>query len=97
MSFVGPRPLLPEYEELYNDNQAKRNKITPGLTGLAQIKGRNNISWEDKLNYDVYYVENKSFLLDIKIILKTIIIIFSWTHLASDNYMPAEKFKGDQE
>ncbi|RLA83045.1 MAG: lipid carrier--UDP-N-acetylgalactosaminyltransferase, partial [Epsilonproteobacteria bacterium] len=68
MSFVGPRPLLVEYLKLYNDEQAKRHDVKPGITGWAQINGRNAISWEKKFEYDVWYVENQSFMLDMKII-----------------------------
>src|SRR5699024_11915831 len=69
MSFVGPRPLLMEYLPLYNEEQSRRHEVRPGITGLAQVNGRNAIEWEDKFKLDVYYVENQSFLLDIKILL----------------------------
>lgn len=72
MSFVGPRPLLPEYLPLYNDFQKKRHLVKPGITGWAQIKGRNTISWQQKFELDVWYVENQSFLLDFKILLTTV-------------------------
>jgi len=75
MSFVGPRPLLTKYLPLYNLSQRKRHAVKPGLTGLAQINGRSSISWEKKFEFDVYYVENVSFILDLKIILKTIYIV----------------------
>ena len=68
MSFVGPRPLLIEYLDLYNNKQKKRHDVKPGITGWAQVNGRNAISWEQKFEYDVWYVENQSFLLDIKIL-----------------------------
>ena len=72
MCFVGPRPLLVEYLDFYNDYQIKRHLIKPGLTGWAQINGRNLISWEEKFNLDIWYIENRTFILDIKIILITI-------------------------
>lgn len=71
MSFVGPRPLLPEYLPLYNQRQRRRHDVKPGITGWAQVNGRNAISWEQKFEYDVWYVENQSFLLDLKILLLT--------------------------
>ena len=71
MSFVGPRPLLVEYLELYNQEQAKRHNVKPGITGWAQVNGRNAISWEEKFKLDVYYVEHISFMLDCKILYMT--------------------------
>jgi len=71
MSFVGPRPLLVDYLTLYNERQSRRHEVRPGLTGWSQINGRNSISWEEKFELDIWYVENASFGLDIKIILKT--------------------------
>ncbi|WP_178988423.1 sugar transferase [Winogradskyella schleiferi] len=72
MSLVGPRPLLPKYLPLYNKRQNRRHEVIPGITGWAQVNGRNAISWEEKFELDVYYVDNQSFLLDLKIIFKTI-------------------------
>lgn len=72
MSFVGPRPLLPEYLPLYSKEQARRHEVKPGITGWAQVNGRNAISWKRKFELDVYYVDNQSFILDLKILLKTI-------------------------
>lgn len=72
MSLIGPRPLLPEYLKLYNKRQNRRHEVTPGISGWAQVNGRNAISWEKKFEYDIYYVDNQSFLLDLKIIWLTI-------------------------
>jgi len=72
MSLVGPRPLLMEYISLYNTEQARRHEVKPGITGWAQVNGRNAISWEDKFKFDVWYVDNRSFWLDLKILLLTI-------------------------
>jgi lipopolysaccharide/colanic/teichoic acid biosynthesis glycosyltransferase len=72
MSLVGPRPLLPQYLKLYNTTQNKRHEVKPGISGWAQVNGRNSISWEKKFEYDVYYVDKQSFLLDLKIIFMTI-------------------------
>jgi len=73
MSFVGPRPLLPEYLSLYTEEQIRRHEVKPGITGWAQVNGRNSISWERKLELDVWYMENQSFALDMKIIFMTIV------------------------
>lgn len=72
MSLIGPRPLLPEYEDYYNSFQKRRSEVTPGITGWAQVNGRNAISWEEKFNFDVWYVDNISFKLDVKIFFLTI-------------------------
>lgn len=90
MSFVGPRPLLVKYLPLYNEEQRKRHEIHPGLTGYAQINGRNAISWEEKFKYDLYYVNNVTFLFDIKILFSTVIkiILRSDINNAEDITMP---------
>ncbi len=72
MSFIGPRPLLLRYLPYYTENEKKRHNVRPGITGLAQVSGRNYLNWKERLNYDVFYVENLSLILDIKIILKTV-------------------------
>ncbi len=94
MSFVGPRPLLIEYLPLYNDEQKKRHTVKPGITGWAQVNGRNAISWEAKFNYDVWYVENQSFLLDMKILWMTFLKVVKRSDISSDSTVTMEKFKG---
>jgi len=76
MSFVGPRPLLVEYLPFYKERHKKRHLVKPGLTGLAQINGRNNTTWNERLDYDIQYVENQSFALDLKILLSTVVKVF---------------------
>jgi len=95
MSFVGPRPLLVEYLELYNNEQRKRHNVTPGITGWAQVNGRNAISWKEKFTYDVWYVENQSFLLDIKILWLTFFKVINRSDISSASSVTVEKFKGD--
>jgi lipopolysaccharide/colanic/teichoic acid biosynthesis glycosyltransferase len=95
MSLIGPRPLLPEYLELYNSEQKKRHNVKPGITGWAQINGRNAIEWQQKFEYDVWYVENISFLLDIKIFLKTFIKVFKSEGVSAKNEATTFKFMGN--
>lgn len=95
MSIIGPRPLLIEYLPLYNEHQKKRHNVKPGITGWAQVNGRNAISWQDRLNLDVWYVENISFWLDIKIFFMTIMKIFKRDGISSDTSATMEKFKGN--
>jgi undecaprenyl phosphate N,N'-diacetylbacillosamine 1-phosphate transferase len=95
MSFIGPRPLLVEYLPLYNEEQSKRHLVTPGITGWAQINGRNTISWQKKFEYDVWYVKNQSFLLDLKIIFMTIFKVFKAEGISGEGVATMEKFKGD--
>ncbi len=94
MSFVGPRPLLVEYLECYNDEQKKRHTVTPGITGWAQVNGRNAISWEQKFKYDVWYVENQSFLLDLKIMWMTFLKVIKRSDVNSSSSVTMEKFEG---
>ncbi len=94
MSFVGPRPLLPEYLPLYNDKQRKRHKIKPGITGWAQVNGRNAISWEQKFEYDVWYVAHQSFALDLKILFKTVQKVFRSEGIAQEGQVTGERFTG---
>jgi len=97
MSLVGPRPLLVEYLPLYNENQARRHEMRPGITGLAQVNGRNAISWEDKFDYDIKYIDNFSLLLDLKIIIKTFSKVFKREDINNQDHATMTKFKGDQE
>lgn len=94
MSLIGPRPLLPEYLPLYNEVQKRRHDVLPGITGWAQVNGRNAISWEQKFEFDVYYVDNLSFLLDCKIIYLTIKKVINREGIAAANSVSAEAFKG---
>lgn len=95
MSFVGPRPLLIEYLPLYTEEQNKRHRILPGLTGLAQINGRNQISWSKKFKYDIEYVKTMSFLLDINILLQTLRVVVSKKGINPDKSSSTRKFKGE--
>lgn len=94
MSIVGPRPLLVRYLPLYNDRQKRRHEVRPGVTGLAQVKGRNSISWEKKFEWDVRYVEHVSLLLDLKIILDTIGVVLKKEGINSDTAATMEEFRG---
>lgn len=96
ISLVGPRPLLMEYLPLYNDEQKKRHNVKPGITGWAQVNGRNAISWDEKFKLDVWYAENQSFKLDMYIIYKTIINILQHKDINAPNHVTAEKFKGNK-
>lgn len=94
MSLIGPRPLLVEYLPLYDDKQKIRHTVRPGITGWAQINGRNAISWEKKFEYDVWYVKNLSFVLDVKIFFLTIKKVIIKEGISSDTSATMEKFKG---
>ena len=94
MSIIGPRPLLVEYLPLYNETQKRRHYVKPGITGWAQINGRNAISWEDKFTLDVYYVENQSFLLDLKIIFLTIKKVLVSEGISQQGQATTTKFEG---
>jgi len=96
MSFVGPRPLLIEYLDLYNDKQKRRHDVKPGITGWAQVNGRNAISWEQKFEYDVWYVDNQSFLLDMKILWMTFLKVVKRSDISSDTSVTMEKFTGSK-
>jgi undecaprenyl phosphate N,N'-diacetylbacillosamine 1-phosphate transferase len=96
MSFVGPRPLLIEYLDLYNNEQKRRHNVKPGITGWAQVNGRNAISWEQKFKYDVWYVDNQSILLDIKILWLTFLKVVKRSDISSSSSMTMEKFTGSK-
>jgi len=95
MSFVGPRPLLIEYLPLYNETQKRRHEVKPGITGWAQVNGRNAISWEQKFEYDVWYVDNQSFWLDMKILWMTFLKVVKRSDINSKTSATMEKFTGD--
>ncbi len=95
MSLIGPRPLLPEYLTLYNKEQQKRHNVRPGITGWAQVNGRNAISWKQKFEYDVWYVENLTFALDVNIILKTLKKVFISEGITAEGQATTQPFKGN--
>ena len=95
MSLVGPRPLLVDYLPLYNSRQSRRHEVKPGITGWAQVNGRNTISWQQKFDYDVYYVENLSFMLDVKILYLTVLKVFKSEGINADQSATTEKFNGN--
>lgn len=94
MSLVGPRPLLVQYLPLYNAEQARRHNVRPGITGWAQVNGRNAISWDQKFKFDVWYVDNQSLLLDFKILLLTVKKVFVREGISADGHVTIEPFKG---
>lgn len=96
MSLVGPRPLLIEYLEKYTPEQARRHEVRPGVTGWAQVNGRNALSWEEKFKLDIWYVENRSFWLDIKILFMTVKQVFKRDNISQDGHATMEKFKGGE-
>src|SRR5690554_6574015 len=95
MSLVGPRPLLVEYLPLYNEEQARRHEVRPGITGWAQVNGRNAISWQQKFEYDVWYVKNLSFFLDLKILFLTIKKVVLREDISQEGEATIEIFKGN--
>ena len=95
LSLVGPRPLLMEYLELYTENQLRRHEVKPGITGWAQVNGRNAISWEEKFRLDVWYVDNQSLWLDIKIILLTLKKVFLRDGISAEGEATMPKFTGN--
>ena len=96
MSLVGPRPLLVEYLELYSPEQARRHEVKPGITGWAQVNGRNGISWEEKFTLDVWYIDNQSFWLDIKILWKTAWGVLKREGISHPNHVSMEPFRGSK-
>ncbi|MGL4939342.1 sugar transferase, partial [Shewanella sp.] len=97
MSLVGPRPLLMQYLPLYSKEQARRHEVRPGITGWAQINGRNAISWEEKFKLDVWYVDNRSFWLDFKILLLTVRKVFIKDGISAEGHVTIEPFRGSHE
>jgi lipopolysaccharide/colanic/teichoic acid biosynthesis glycosyltransferase len=96
MSFVGPRPLLMEYLPLYTKEQARRHDVRPGLTGWAQINGRNSLNWEEKFKLDVWYVDNQSLLLDMKIMVLTAVKVFQRDGISANGEATMPKFQGSR-
>lgn len=96
MNLVGPRPLLTEYMPLYTKDQMRRHDVLPGITGWAQVNGRNALSWEEKFELDTWYVDNRSFLLDVKILALTFAAVFRTGEINQEGHATAEKFKGTQ-
>jgi lipopolysaccharide/colanic/teichoic acid biosynthesis glycosyltransferase len=94
MSLVGPRPLLVEYLPLYSEKQSKRHEVKPGITGWAQVNGRNAISWDEKFDLDVWYVDNQSIWLDIKILWMTVKKVIMRDGISQNNHVTMDKFKG---
>ena len=97
MSFIGPRPLLTEYLELYSPEQMRRHEVLPGISGWAQVNGRNTLTWDEKFNYDVYYVDHYGFGMDMKIFFKTIENVIRQDGINSGKENTMEKFKGNKE
>tara|TARA_B110000259_G_C14021247_1_gene403146 strand:- start:2503 stop:3114 length:612 start_codon:yes stop_codon:yes gene_type:complete len=95
MSLVGPRPLLVEYLPLYSQTQARRHEVRPGITGWAQVNGRNQINWNDKFDLDVWYVSNLSFILDLKILWRTLKKVHIQDGISHNNHVTMKKFKGN--
>lgn len=96
MSIVGPRPLLVEYLPLYNDDQRKRHNVKPGITGWAQVNGRNAISWKQKFSYDVWYVDHISFWLDVKVLFLTLLKVVKAEGISGSSSVTMEKFRGNE-
>ena len=96
MAIVGPRPLLVQYLPRYNERQRRRHDVRPGSTGLAQVNGRNSISWQEKFEWDVRYVENVSFLMDLRIIAKTVKVVLKRDGISSETSATMEEFRGNE-
>jgi undecaprenyl phosphate N,N'-diacetylbacillosamine 1-phosphate transferase len=95
MSLIGPRPLLMEYLPLYSETQARRHEVRPGITGWAQVNGRNLLDWKNRFKLDVWYIDNLTFALDLKIIYLTLIKVVKKEGVSSENYVTMEKFQGN--
>ena len=96
MSFIGPRPLLSEYLNLYTDEQARRHEVKPGITGWAQVNGRNQLTWEQRFNLDVWYVDHRSLSLDLRILLKTVVGVITRKGISAEDHDSMPKFTGDK-
>ena len=96
MRLVGPRPLLPEYLPLYSESQNRRHEVAPGITGWAQVNGRNSLTWEEKFALDVWYVDHRTVWLDIKILFLTVLTVFRTSEVNQEGHATAEKFDGSQ-
>ncbi|MFE5321210.1 sugar transferase [Paenibacillus sp. NPDC056579] len=96
LSLVGPRPLLMDYLPLYTEEQSRRHLVRPGITGWAQVNGRNEISWEEKFKLDVWYVDNQSFLLDLKILALTFVKVLKTEGVSHQNHVTMERFSGSK-
>jgi undecaprenyl phosphate N,N'-diacetylbacillosamine 1-phosphate transferase len=96
MSFIGPRPLLVEYLPLYNQHQKRRHDVSPGITGWAQVNGRNTVEWPRRFDYDVWYVDHQSFWLDVKILFLTVFKVFKAEGISSGTTATMEKFRGNK-
>jgi len=96
MSLVGPRPLLPSYLPLYSERQARRHEVRPGLTGWAQVNGRNTLGWAERLEMDVWYVENRSLLLDLRILAMTVWKVLRRDGVSQEGHVTMEQFKGER-
>lgn len=97
ISIVGPRPLLPQYMDLYTPEQARRHEVKPGITGWAQVNGRNALTWEEKFKLDVWYVDNWNFWLDVKILFMTIVPVLKRDGISNDGHVTMPEFKGTKE
>jgi len=96
MSIVGPRPLLPEYLDRYNEEQARRHEVRPGITGWAQVNGRNAVSWDERFKMDVYYVDHRSFVLDTRILFRTVAAVVSRKGVSAPDSETMQPFEGDR-
>ncbi|MEM6818421.1 MAG: sugar transferase [Pseudomonadota bacterium] len=97
MSLIGPRPLLVDYLPLYSPNQNRRHEVKPGITGWAQVNGRNTTSWEDRLSLDVWYVDNQSFSLDLRILWRTLVVVCTGSGVSQSGHVTMSRFTGSSE